>query len=77
MSKGVKEVNLATIAQLEPSITEADLESCNYPTDPNVGKGCKMVVCRGITIRCTRNLDKYGGFVNGAIAVLADVCCGV
>ena len=32
-----------------------------------------MVVRPGITIRCTRNLDKERGFVNGAIAVVCDV----
>ena len=32
-----------------------------------------MVVRLGITIRCTRNIDKDRGFMNGAIAVVCDV----
>ena len=72
-NKGVRNVNIAAISQLVPRITEEDLEKNGFPTDPNVGKGQKMVVRPGITIRCTRNIDKERGFVNGAIATVVDV----
>ena len=73
INKGVRDVNVATIPQLDPPITEKYLVSNGYPTDPNVGKGQTMVVRPGLTIRCTRNLDKDRGFVNEAIAVVCDV----
>ena len=72
-NKGVRDVNLAAISQLVPPITEEELASRGYPTDPNVGKEQKIIVRPGITIRCTRNIDKERGFVNGAIAVVHDV----
>ena len=72
-NKGVRDVNLAAISQLDPPITEADLESRGFPTDPNVGKNGYIVVRPGITIRLTRNIDKERAFVNGAIAVVVDV----
>ena len=72
-NKGVGDVNLAAISQLVPPITEEELASRGYPTDPNVGKEQKIIVRPGITIRCTRNIDKERGFVNGAIAVVHDV----
>ena len=72
-NKGVRDVNLAAISQLVPSITEADLASRGFPTDPNVGKNGYIVVRDAITIRLTRNIDKERGFVNGAIAVAVDV----
>ena len=72
-NKGVRDVNIAAIAQLDPPITEEDLRSRGFPTDPNVGKNGYIVIRSGITIRCTRNIDKDRGFVNGAIAVVVDV----
>jgi hypothetical protein len=72
-NKGVRDVNLAAISQLEPPITEADLASRGFPTDPNVGKNNYIVIRPGITIRLTRNIDKERGFVNGAIAVVVEV----
>jgi hypothetical protein len=72
-NKGVKDVNLAAISQLDPPITEEDLKSRGFPTDPNVGKFGYIVIRPGITIRLTRNIDKERGFVNGAIAVVVDV----
>ena len=72
-NKGVRAVNLAAISQLDVPITEEDLERDGYAIDPNVGKGQKLIVRRGLTIRLTRNLDKERGFVNGAIAVVCDV----
>ena len=73
LNQGVRDVNIAAISQLEPPITLDDLAKRGFPTDPNVGKGQKMLVRRDLTIRCTRNLDKDRGFVNGAIAVVVDV----
>jgi hypothetical protein len=72
-NKGVRDVNIAALSQLDPPITKEDLVKHGYPTDPNVGKGQTMVVRRGLTIRLTKNLDKDRGFVNGAIAVVCDV----
>jgi hypothetical protein len=72
-NKGVRDVNLATISQLSPPITEADLLSRGFPTDPNVGKEGKIVLRPGITIRLTRNMDKERGFVNEAIATVCDI----
>jgi len=72
-NKGVSDVNLAAISQLDPPITEEDLISRGFPTDPNVGKNGYIVIRPGITIRLTRNIDKERGFVNGAIAVVVEV----
>ena len=72
-NKGVRDVNLAAISQLDPPITEAELMSRGFPTDPNVGKNGYIVIRPGITIRLTKNIDKERGFVNGAIAVVVDV----
>ena len=72
-NKGVREVNLAAISQLDPPITEADLASRGFPTDPIVGKNGYIVIRPGITIRLTRNIDKERGFVNGAIAIVVHV----
>ena len=72
-NKGVRDVNIAAISQLSPPITEADLLSRGFPTDPNVGKNGYIVIRSGITIRLTRNIDKERGFVNGAIAVVCDM----
>ena len=72
-NKGVRDVNLATISQLDPPITEADLLSGGFPTDPNGGKRGYIVIRPGITVRLTENTDKERGFVNGAIAVVVDV----
>ena len=33
-NKGVRDVNIRAISQLVPPITEADLKSRGYPTDP-------------------------------------------
>ena len=67
-------MNLAAISQLDPPITEADLASRGFATDPNVGGKKSYIVIRpGITIRLTRNIDKERGFVNGATAVVVDV----
>ena len=66
-------MNLAAISQLDPPITEEDLISRGFPTDPNAGKDGYIVIRPGITIRLTRNIDKERGFVNGAIAVVVDV----
>ena len=71
-NQGVPGVHPATILQFDPPITPADLESHGYKTDPNVGKDGKMVVRPGLTIRCTRNLSKERGFVNGAIAIICE-----
>ena len=49
--KNVRGVNLATISQLDPPITKADLKSCGFPADPNVGKNGYIVTRPGITIR--------------------------
>ena len=73
-NKGVRDVNIAAISQLSPPITEADLLSRGFPTDPNVGKNGYIVIRPGITIRLTRNIDKERGFVNGAIAVVYAIC---
>jgi hypothetical protein len=72
-NKGVRDVNLAAISQLDPPITEEDLTSRGFPTDPSVGKHQYIVIRGGITIRLTKNIDKERGFVNGAIAVVCDV----
>ena len=72
-NKGVSDVNLAAISQLDPPITEEDLISRGFPTDPNAGKNGYIVIRPGITIRLTKNIDKERGFVNGAIAVVCDV----
>ena len=72
-NKGVSDVNLAAMSQLDPPITEEDLINRGFPTDPNVGKNGYIVIRPGITIRLTRNIDKERGFVNGAIAVVVDV----
>ena len=69
-------MNLAAISQLDPPITEADLESRGFPTDPNVGMNGYIVIRPGITIRLTKNIDKERGFDNGAIAVVVDVLVG-
>ena len=53
-NKGVRNVNLAALSQLDPPITEKDLASHGYPTDPAVGKGQTMVVRQGLTIRLTK-----------------------
>ena len=50
-NKGVRDVNLAAIGQLDPPITEEDLATRGYPTDPNVGQFQRIIVRRGITIR--------------------------
>ena len=42
-NKGVRDVNLATISQFSPPITEADLASRVFPTDPHVGKNGYIV----------------------------------
>jgi len=60
-------------SQLDPTITEEDLISRGFPTDPDVGKNGYIVIRPGITIRLTKNIDKERGFVNGAIAVVVDV----
>ena len=72
-NKGVRDVNLAAISQLNPPITEEDLVSRGFPTDPDVGKNQHIIIRGGITIRLTKNIDKERGFVNGAIAVVCDV----
>ena len=72
-NKGVRDVNLAAISQLSPPITEKDLISRGFPTDPDVGKNCYIIIRPGLTIRLTKNIDKERGFVNGAIAVVCDV----
>ena len=61
------------MAQLDPHITEKDLEEHGYDTDQKMGKGGKIVVRPGVIIRMTRNLDKDKGFVNGAIAAVCDI----
>ena len=66
-------MNLATTSQLDPPITEADLASRGFPTDPNVGKNGYIVIRPGTIIRLTRNIDKERGFVNGAIAIVVHV----
>ena len=70
-NKGVRDVNLPAISQLNPPITEEHLVSRGFPTDPDVGKNQHIIIRGGITIRLTKNIDKERGFVNGAIAVFA------
>ena len=72
-NKGVRDVNLAAISQLNPPITEEDLISRGFPTDPDVGKNGYIIIRPGLTIRLTKNIDKERGFVNGAIAIVVDV----
>ena len=72
-NKRVRGVSLATVSQLDPPITNADLKSRVFPTDTNVGKNGYIVIRPGITIRLTRNIDKERGFVNGAIAAVCDM----
>ena len=59
-NKGVRDVNLAALSQLDPPITVEDLASHGFPTGPNVGKEQTMVVRHGLTIRLAKNLDKEG-----------------
>ena len=72
-NKGVRNLNLPAISQLDPRINEKDLISRGFPTDPDVGEKGYIVIRPGITIRLTKNMDKERGFVNGAIAVVVDV----
>ena len=60
-NKGVRHVNLPAISQLDPPISEEDLISCGFPTDPDVGKNGYIVIRPGITIRLTKNMDKERG----------------
>ena len=55
----VRDVNIAAISRFVPPITEEALASHGNPRDPNVCKGQKIVVRRGLTtIRCTEKINK-------------------
>ena len=69
-NKGASQVNEHVLEQ-RFNISAEDLEQ-GFQGDPNAQAG-RMIIREGMRIRLTQNLDKVGGFVNGAIGDVIQV----